>query len=96
VDDLKFEITAGISSNEISAKTFNCFPNPANDLLKLDLHDLKNIQSIRVINMQGQLVYSGPANALTNEIDISTFSPGVYLIQVKSESGISTQKFDKF
>ena len=95
VDDLILEKSTGIADNQ-AAKSFSYFPNPAADFLKVDLHELKNVQSIQIINLQGQVLYSSKANFPLNEIDISSLTAGSYLISVKSESGMSIQKFDKF
>jgi hypothetical protein len=95
-DDLIFETSSGIIKNDASAKSFELFPNPANDLLKLDLKTLKNIQSIQMINIQGQVVYFNAGNSISNGIDVSNLSPGIYFVTIKSESGVSTKKFDKF
>lgn len=96
VDDLVFETSSSILEAKTAATGFKCFPNPASDILKLDLHSLKNIESIQVSNMLGQIVYINSNNSLTNEIDISSYTPGVYLIAIKSEDGLSIQEFDKY
>lgn len=96
VDDLKFETTSGISENQAAAKSFNCYPNPATNLLKLNLQGLKNVQSIQIVNALGLIMYSNTAHSISNEIDISQYPPGMYFITIKSENGFGTQKFDKF
>jgi hypothetical protein len=96
VDDLLFETSSGILDDSRSATNFTFYPNPAVDLLKLDLHSLQNIQSIQITNIQGQVLYSRPYDLNVNEIDVSNLSPGIYLICVKSKDGLSTKKLDKF
>ena len=96
VDDLKFETTSGITENQTAANNFSYFPNPAHDILKLDLHSLKNVQSIQIVDIQGQVLYSSNAISMSNEIDVSKLTPGMYFIDIKSESGLSIKKFDKF
>ena len=94
VDELAFETSSGISDNN-SSKSFKCFPNPANDLLRLDLCDINNVQQIKISNMQGQVVFSETTNLNTDHIDISKLPSGLYLISVQAESGVTTEKFDK-
>lgn len=94
VDDLAFEKSAGIFDNVKSKGTFTFFPNPTIDLLKLDLHELKNIKLIQILNIQGEVLYSN--YSAVNEIDISQLTPGIYLINVQSEEGLSTKRIDKF
>jgi|SRR3954471_25080413 len=96
VDDLAFETSSGVLETKASLQNFKCFPNPVNDLLKLDLHTLKEVQTVEVINMQGQIVFSSISSSVINEIDVSNYTPGIYIITVQSRDGLSTQKFNKF
>lgn len=96
VDDLSFETSSGIFDNFQSEVNFTSFPNPVVDVLNLDLHSIRNIQSIQIINIQGQVVYSLPYDLNVSKIDVSDLHRGIYLISIKSQEGVSTRKFNKF
>lgn len=71
------------------------FPNPANELLTVRSEE--TIQSISVTDLSGKLVLSQPTiNANRFSLDVSTFTQGLYLMKIESESGISIEKFSKF
>lgn len=73
------------SLNEIAEAgiSFDLLPNPAKERTTLLLHQLNRETSFTVKNMLGQLLVSKPVNALQTEIDLSSFAPGVYLIEVR-------------
>jgi hypothetical protein len=95
VDDLVFDTGAGIFENTMATAEFKTFPNPVNDVLQLDLHQLSDVQSIQIINLQGQMMCSQITNQLLPAIDVSNLATGIYFIQVKTKNGVQTQKFDK-
>lgn len=95
VDELAFETSSGIFDNNFSSKTFRCFPNPVNDLLRLDLRDIKHIQQIKISNLQGQVVFSETTDVNPDFINIGQLPSGFYLISIQSEDSIAIQKFDK-
>ncbi len=75
---------------------FEVFPNPAMDKLSLVL-DADNAGKIRVelLNLNGQVVISKDVyvnSLMKHEIDISTLSPAVYVLQITAEDGSSMSK----
>jgi len=69
------------------------FPNPATHILNIDLQNNAVLKAIRVYDALGQLVISEEAN--TSRLDVSTLSPGLYLVQVKTNEGVLIQKMIK-
>ncbi len=67
------------------------YPNPANDLVTLEyqLASTTDIASVVVINQLGQKMYSGNISGGSGieNINISSWSPGLYLFKVNSEQG---------
>lgn len=95
VDDLAFDTGAGIFENASATENFNSFPNPAGDVLQLDLHTLSDIRSVQVINLQGQTLRSQATNQHMQLLDVSSLPSGIYLIRVVTKHSVVTQKFDK-
>ncbi|HXB40319.1 MAG TPA: GH25 family lysozyme [Bacteroidia bacterium] len=87
--------TTGIS--EKTARTdFILFPNPANDKINIENASLDNRgEMISIYNMQGQLVLQKTMQEQKTEIIISGFTPGIYIVTVKTEKGIEVKKFVK-
>lgn len=82
--------TNGFSRNN----NFMVYPNPSTGLLTING---KNLNEIKIFDMAGKQVMSGKASSLDNlNIDVSSLSTGIYLLNVMDDSGaISTLKFAK-
>lgn len=66
---------------------FSIFPNPANDVLNIEINGA--VKSVEIYSLQGQKVMSSPEK----QVNITNISNGVYLVRVEDENGaISTQK----
>ncbi|WP_396142879.1 leucine-rich repeat domain-containing protein [Flavobacterium sp.] len=68
-------------------------PNPAKDILNLNVQDEVNIKSIAIYNMLGQLVQI--TTSPTNSINISDLKAGNYIIKLQTEKGEIIRKFIK-
>lgn len=99
LDDLK--IYSGVLSDSqvttLSSSDFNrenlsfkVFPNPANDILNIDMES--DIKSIEIYSLLGQKVKVSN----NKQTDISNLSNGVYMVRVEDVNGaVSTQKLIK-
>ena len=66
---------------------FSLYPNPATNLVNIDL--ATELKSIEIYSLQGQKVLSSNKN----QVDVSGLSKGMYLVRVEDvENGVSTQK----
>jgi hypothetical protein len=79
---------------------FQIMPNPNNGrfALKVNSHNSETL-SLKIVDLQGQLIfnkqYDYSVGKLTQEIDLSQFSHGTYLVIVNSDNGTSTQRLIK-
>ena len=62
---------------------FNVYPNPSSGTFKLEVENVQlDVQiSFKVVNVLGQLVYSGTTRGFS-EITLSDVNPGNYLVFV--------------
>ncbi|MEX1189196.1 MAG: T9SS type A sorting domain-containing protein [Bacteroidia bacterium] len=69
--------------NEVTKNMVNfVYPNPANDMVSLNLEDFKGLQSnIEVYNMQGQLVLRLTQNSNIANVSVSELPSGKYLVR---------------
>ena len=81
--------TISVVAAEIS--TFNLFPNPSNDVLYLN-NGTQNIQQVKMYNNLGALIYSNDNKIQQYKIDVSSFSKGLYYINIHSFDAIITKK----
>ena len=87
--------TSGYLANSID---FNLFPNPANDYVKVGLHQaLKSDVCITIMHMSGKLCkqINYPVNSLGEKsllIDIHDLSEGLYMVHLKNNQYSATKK----
>jgi len=81
----------GLSSND----EFRIYPNPANNLMRVDAPVGRLIKRIQVYSVAGKLVYDGTGNDSSNlDLDVHEFANGMYFLRVQTEAGQYNQKFE--
>ena len=73
------------SINQLDPTAINIYPNPAQDVLTIT----GDYTSVDMFNVLGELVLS---SEYTNSIDISSLSDGIYILNIRAENDIQTQK----
>ena len=67
---------------------YNIFPNPGNDKINLEINNqISQKLNYKIFNSKGQVVGSGKIKSNKQEIDISGFTRGVYVLSVFDISG---------
>ncbi|MBL0013406.1 MAG: T9SS type A sorting domain-containing protein [Flavobacterium sp.] len=76
---------------------FNLTPNPASNILNIDVPSGVTIQSIAIYNPLGQLVktFTDAILSSSSSIDVSALKTGTYFMEINSNQGKTTQKFVK-
>lgn len=84
------------SLDEESLEGVSIFPNPSTGLVKLNFDfNLSSDVLIELFDSQGKLVYSANSNNNQNQIDLSSFSDGIYVLHVTYEGKHSRTKITK-
>ncbi len=83
VDDIKNSVALSV------------YPNPAGDYLNVDVHGFSKSCPISIVNIEGVEVYSGLIEHQHSTIEVSNLPTGVYVLRLKTESGIQKRKFVK-
>jgi hypothetical protein len=68
------------------------YPNPATEGIVNIKVDTNRPYTITVTNIMGQVVHNMTGNSNKTELNISNFIPGIYLVTVKTNKTIATQK----
>ncbi len=76
---------------EKPGNSFAIYPNPAND--QIFLYNIENESKLRLLDMNGRLINEYQESL--NQISLISLIPGVYILQLINETGVSTQKFIK-
>ena len=79
-----------------SVSSLNIFPNPARDHITISYEGLNtNNGNLQLVNVTGQVLNTSILNQVNDniEMNISTYSPGYYMIRISNNNGVSTHKF---
>jgi hypothetical protein len=74
-----------------TAENINIYPNPANNLINIEISGAK-ADKIKILSVNGQLLLEKNYGTNNFEIDLSDFSDGNYIIQILGNSFSHTQK----
>jgi hypothetical protein len=91
-----FEIAddvTGLDENFNESQKVMVYPNPADDVLNIELVSKANISRIEIINMQGTIVKQKQVD--TNQrtlLDVSDLTNGLYIVRIFSDRGIYSNK----
>ena len=89
-----------VATNELAAvNDFSIFPNPVNELLfaKIELEKAMDFQ-IEIISIDGKILQAENRSLGKNdfiEMNISSFSSGVYFLKLKNKNGSIIRRFIK-
>ena len=92
-------VIAGFKQLPIASSEFAVFPNPVKKILSFRLPDKISARSITVNNFLGELIFTDDASidVQSNEIqiDCSSYSDGLYYIEVTASNKVFRSKFIK-
>ena len=91
-----FEFTNTV--DVLESEKFNIFPNPATDVVSLELDLEKNSDLVRVVitDITGKVISNQKFENVqkqTLEFNVSTFSTGAYLMNIITDEGFTINKF---
>lgn len=77
---------AGLGENGFAA--IKVYPNPAKDILNIDMTEYDNVETVRILDLQGKVLFetthvAGPKL----QVNIAHYRSGVYLVQLTDKSG---------
>lgn len=95
-EDYSINITSGAGLVENPLAQVQVYPNPANEVLFVDIKDLENVSSIAILDINGKKVFRQDkvVNGI-NSFDISNLKAGIYQVRM-SQNGLQyTQRVIK-
>ena len=81
----------------LSSSDILLFPNPASQLLTLEIPSNYRIGSIEILDMQGRTIHVQAYNSSNGkyQIPVSEISNGIYFISINTDQGNITKRFVK-
>jgi hypothetical protein len=89
---LDFEV--GLSVIENNSQKINVFPNPAQNILNIEISNNSTYNLVSIYNLQGQKVFTKKLKFEDNSIQIEFLPEGIYIIKLELES-VHYLKFSK-
>ncbi len=75
-------------NNVIKDGDVNMWPNPANNVLKVENKSNFIVEKVMVLNMQGQVITeSAPQNNRSFSVDLNNINDGMYLVKIITKQG---------
>ncbi len=92
-DTINVDILVGIE-NVSGNIAMNVYPNPARNMVTVELRDADNQKvSMSISDLQGQVIWEEQGSNMTYKtIDVSSFASGVYLLNVRKQNASSVYK----
>ncbi|OIP00712.1 MAG: hypothetical protein AUJ98_06770 [Bacteroidetes bacterium CG2_30_33_31] len=89
-------IIIGLRNSERN-QNITVWPNPTHDILNIDFGDSKINNEVTIYNSESKVVkkFTSFGSKSNKKLNISDLNSGFYLLEIKSEMGISIQKFIK-
>ena len=81
--------TVSIAENQID-NSVKMYPNPVNRTLNIE--SVNNINMIYIYNIYGSIVSKINVNGKHQQIDVSNFRTGTYMIQLYTDNGVITNR----
>lgn len=88
IDDIEF--VANVSLIENNELAFNIVPNPNNGLFRIEGNF--NDANVKVVDMNGRLMFQSRINTNQTEVDLRSFENGVYLVLIEEDAKVYRQK----
>ena len=83
--------TMSIGEKPASVGMVTCFPNPSDGFIHIK--STSQIKNVLIMNQLGGIVYSSQASGGDLTVDVCSYKPGLYFIEVTTSHGVENQKF---
>ena len=95
IPDLQLALDIGLSLQEEEFFEFKVFPNPANDILNVQIPTINDITTLRIFDVLGKFVLEQNLTESSSQLDMSSMAPGLYIMTFQSGNASKTFKLIK-
>lgn len=86
-------VKACVSVEEIAGSSIRLLPNPAGDHIRIE--SAEGVQ-FKIFDLAGRMILEGKADAGTHPVNISSLSPGTYLVKLETAGGTQSTRLIKY
>lgn len=83
-----YDLSGVLSSDKFTKTNFTIYPNPATDVVNIELQDGVILESVTIYNNLGQKIKT----ISQNTVDVSTLAKGLYFVEVTTNQGKASKK----
>ena len=94
IDDVTVVESIANSTNDIEAKLFKIYPNPANDFINIETLNNETV-GVKIYDITGKYTYEKAGVHSGERIDIQFLRKGMYVVEVTNNQSTSISKFIK-
>jgi hypothetical protein len=95
MDSIYVDLCTGID-DAANSLSINIFPNPASDVVNIEVEGIVGSMELRMLNLAGQVVYAEKiekqSSSFLRAINVSQFPAGVYYIHLAGDNVNKVQK----
>ncbi len=91
-DNLSFDNLVGSVNENNNTPRFSMYPNPAIDVVTLNIDTKTNDVKLNIYNVIGGIVRSEPLQNNRQNFSTGDLNNGIYIVEIRSEKGSSKQK----
>lgn len=97
IPDLQLALSAAVSNTDIikDDTTVNVFPNPVSNVLHIHFTSQPEEASITIFDMLGKCISSFAMSQKNKIINMTTFSKGIYIVKIETDTLVKTLKLTK-
>jgi len=86
---------ASLSISDAQRIDFSMYPNPATDILNIELPEISEKVTVEFYDQIGKLAYTQNLDDDSKTINVRDLATGIYILKVIADNKIGTQKFIK-
>lgn len=83
-----YDLSGVLSSDKFTKAIFTIYPNPATEVLNIELQDGVVLESVTIYNNLGQKIKT----VKQNTVNVSSLAKGLYFIEVRTNQGKASKK----
>lgn len=90
-------VCGGIAGIDLSS-TISIYPNPTDNKIHIDAASLRGESTITLTDMMGKVIFTQTSSAasLHQDLDLSGYEKGIYLLSLRDSSGMGTKQVMKY
>ena len=86
--------STGIAGSESGSKSIRFYPNPVTDKLTVQSAN-QPLKTVGIYDVSGKLLFQTEGNGLQQEIELSDYKAGIYILRVKTSKETFTGRIIK-